>query len=122
MIEGDKMSEDNGVQYYDHYEEKLKHSQELKAKKFVSMGLIGYNKEGQCFVCEPIPGYNTRTYQIKKKLDGRFRCNCQYITTQERKIEQGVLKEEDSKPCSHIAALIIMFREKRFKHDISESN
>jgi hypothetical protein len=102
------------IQDYDHYEERLKHSQEHKARKFVERGLIKYNHDGKCFVCEPIEGYNTRTYQLRRTLDGRFRCNCQFITTQEHKVGLGVLAAEDMKPCSHIAALIICFREKRF--------
>lgn len=102
------------VQTYDHYEERLKHSQEHKARKFVEYGLVKYNKDGSCFVCEPIPGYNKRTYQMRKTLDGRFRCNCQFITTQDHKVDNGILRVEDMKPCSHIAALIICFREKRF--------
>ena len=102
------------VQHYDHYEERLKHSQEYKARKFVEYGLVKYNRDGQCFVCEPIPGYNKRTYQMRKTLDGRFRCNCQFTTTQEHKADTGVLSVDDMKPCSHIAALIICFREKRF--------
>ena len=104
------------IQYYDHYEETLKKSQEQKARKFVENNCIKYNEDGKCFVCEPLIGYNTRTYQMKKLVDGRFRCNCQCITTQENRVGMGIMKPEDMKPCSHIAALIMMVRERRV-HD-----
>ncbi len=108
------MNQNEIVQYYDEYEEKLKKTQMQKAKKFIDHDCIKYNREGQTFICEPIEGYNTRTYQMTKKLDGKFRCNCQFIVTQENKVVSGSLHIDDMKPCSHIAALIIMFREKRF--------
>jgi hypothetical protein len=117
-FDGPVMAED--VQHYDHYEEKLKHSQEHKAKKFIEHNCIKYNRDGQCFVCEPIPGYNTRTYVMRKKLDGRFRCNCQCITSQEHKVKAGILLEDAMKPCSHIAALIMMFRQKKFTRGESQ--
>ena len=107
--------DDDPIQYYDHYEEKLKKTQEHKSKKFVEMGCIKYNKEGQTFICEPIIGYNTRTYQMKKKLDGRFRCNCQFMVTQENKVKMGILSDADIRPCSHIGALIMCFNENKFK-------
>ena len=102
------------IQYYDHYEEQLKKSQKSKAKKFVDHDCIKYNKDGQTFICEPIIGYNTRTYQMTKKLNGQFRCNCQFITTQEKKINAGLQSEDDLKPCSHICALIMCFRSNAF--------
>jgi len=103
------------VQYYDHYEQQLKQTQIHKARKFIKHNCIKYNKDGQSFICEPIEGYNTRTYQMKKCPDGRFTCNCQFISSQNKRIRAGILHEDDMKPCSHIAALIIMFREKRFQ-------
>ena len=102
------------IQYYDHYEETLKKTQQQKARKFIEHDCIKYNREGQTFICEPIIGYNTRTYQMTKKMDGHFRCNCQFITSQENKVAAGFLHIDDMKPCSHIAALIMMFRERRF--------
>ena len=40
------------VQYYDHMEGELKHTQLHKAKKFVEHGCVKYNGEGK-FICEP---------------------------------------------------------------------
>lgn len=102
------------IQYYDHYKMELKHSQYKKAQKLIELGCIKYNRDGQCFVCEPIPGYNKRTYQLKKRIDGTFTCNCQHMFSQEKKALNGVISPEDIGICSHIAALIMMFKDRAF--------
>lgn len=106
----------NEVQYYDHYDMELKKSQYQKAQKFVKLGLIKYNKDGQCFVCEPIQGYNKRTYQLKKRIDGTFSCNCQHMFSQEKKALNGVISPEEIGICSHIAALVMCFKDKVFSN------
>ena len=104
----------NDIQYYDHTEQKLTHGQENKVKKLISMKLIEYHRESKSFLCNPIPGYNTRTYQIKKRVTGRFECNCQFMTTQRKKVLNGSLSEDETRYCSHISALLIMFKNKAF--------
>lgn len=104
------------IQYYDHYEQALTQSQKKKVDTLVERGLIKYNKDGKCFVCEPIPGYNTRTYQMTKRLNGRFDCNCQFMAVQRKKLENNEIGEDEMRHCSHIAALIVMFKNKRFGH------
>lgn len=106
----------NEVQYYDHYDMELKKSQYSKAKKFLDLGLIKYNGDGS-FLCEPIPGYNTRTYQMKKHhLTGRFTCNCQHYVMQRKKVDKQQIGEDEITKCSHIAALIMAFKDKVFSH------
>jgi hypothetical protein len=102
------------VQYYDHMSGELKHSQTHKARKFVEHGCVKYNGNGK-FVCEPIPGYNSTTYLLDIDPSTRlFRCTCQCHKMQMRKIDLGETLE--LRPCSHILALIICFKERRFGH------
>ena len=35
-----------------------------KARKFVELGLIDYDREKKCYLCKPIKGYNKTTYHI----------------------------------------------------------
>jgi hypothetical protein len=85
----------NEVQYYSALEKELKHSQKEKAYKFMELGLIEYDKEKKAFVCKPIPGYNSTTYQLiplKEKLmlgDSKidFECNCHGYQTRKKRGE-----------------------------------
>ena len=80
----------NNVMYYSHHAKGLKGTVKNKAKKFVELGLIQYDKDLKCFFCNPIPGYNKSRYKIEKK--GEFECSCQY------NVSTGHM-------CSHILAL-----------------
>jgi len=77
-----------------------------KARKFVELGLIDYDKEKKCYICKPISGYNKTTYHLiwdKSRLKyngkgyGEFECSCQY-------------NQKTLKICSHILALYMQFR------------
>lgn len=91
----------DNVQYWSHHTQEFAQSQVHKAKKFLEYGCIEYSGEG-FFICKPIPGYNSRTYTIKKNSEGKFECNCQ-------KAMQG------SETCSHVLALYYAFKIKQFK-------
>jgi len=77
-----------------------------KARKFVELGLIDYDKEKKCYICKPIPDYNKSTYHIiwdKNRLKykgegfGEFECSCQY-------------NQRTLKMCSHILALYMQLK------------
>ena len=77
-----------------------------KARKFVELGLIDYDKEKKCYLCKPIKGYNKTTYRqvwdkTKQKYKGEgfgdFECSCQYNQT-------------SFKMCSHILALYMQLK------------
>lgn len=77
-----------------------------KARKFVELGLIEYDKEDKCYLCKPIIGYNKTTYRLfwdkahlKYKGDGygEFECSCQYNQT-------------TFKMCSHCLALYMQLK------------
>lgn len=77
---------------------------QTKARKFVELGLIDYDKEKKCYICKPI-GYNKTTYhqiwdknRLKYKGDGygEFECSCQYNQT--------------NRMCSHILALYMQLK------------
>ncbi len=78
-----------------------------KARKFVELGLIDYDREKKCYLCKPIKGYNKTTYHIfwdKTKLKykesgehGEFVCSCQY-------------NQKTFKMCSHILSLYMQLK------------
>lgn len=79
---------------------------QTKARKFVSLGLIDYSKEDKCYLCNPIPGYNSTTYRLfwdkgKVKYNGKgygdFECSCQF-------------NQKTFKMCSHILALYMQLK------------
>lgn len=99
------------VQYYSSMEKELKHSQVHKAHKLLELGCIEYDKERRLFVCKPIPGYNSTTYELvslssaeQVKLGDSsvsHSCSCQgYVTKQKR---------GETPFCSHLLALHYYF-------------
>jgi len=94
---------------------------QTKARKFVELGLIDYDKEKKCYLCKPIPGYNKTTYHItwnkfhlkyKGEGNGDFECSCQF-------------NQKTKKMCSHILALYMQlkiwnWRRRKDKEDFSE--
>ena len=83
------------LQWYDHRNQNLLHSQRHKVLKLLDYKCVERNGDG--FLVKPIPGYNTRTYTITPIRTGAglmvdIACNCQYFT----------MKHE---PCSHIGAV-----------------
>jgi hypothetical protein len=75
-------------QFYDHRTEQLAHSQQEKVRKLVER--VEQTSEAT-FACRPIPGYNKRTYTIRRSGE-IFSCNCQHYVTK-------------GTPCSHIGAV-----------------
>lgn len=94
------------VQYYSSLEKELKHSQVHKAKKFLELGCIEYDKELKGFICKPIKGYNKTEYHLKsnKNVVGGYECNCQHFVMQ--------TKKGFDPRCSHILALHYWFSER----------
>ncbi len=80
------------LQKWDHKKQRLEKPPSYKIKRFVKLGCIVKQKEGE-WICKPVPGYNTRTYTMVKDLSG-WRCNC-----------QGYNKRGS---CSHIDELMIV--------------
>jgi hypothetical protein len=97
----------NNVQYYCHHARELKHTQVNKALKFIEADCIKYAGDG-LFACEPLAGYNTRTYTMKKseRYFDTFECNCQGWITKEK--HDGIV--EGSANCSHILSLYFCFK------------
>lgn len=78
-----------------------------KAKKFVELGLIEYQKDeyistNSCYICKPLP-QNHQIHKLKwnKKL-GDFECSCQYFQTKLLKGEKAY--------CSHYLGLYLMLK------------
>ena len=103
----------NEIQYYDHYTKTLKHTQRHKAKKFLKHDCIKYIGNS-VFVCDPIQGYNTRTYTLKR-VNGEWTCNCQFFVRMSQRGENPI--------CSHLQALFLAFKQGRFmgKRDYEEN-
>lgn len=99
------------VQYYDHYEKTLKHTQKYKARQFIKNDCIKYIGNNT-FICEPIQGYNTRTYTLLKE-NGRWTCNCQFFVRMSQKGEDLI--------CSHLRALFIHFKNGKFGDGLEEN-
>lgn len=64
------------VQYYDVTLEKLQYPQKDKIKKIISFGCLKKITE-DLWVCNPILGYNSTAYTLKRNYLGTFSCNCQ---------------------------------------------
>ena len=102
-FEGPREITVDNVQYWSHHTQQFAKSQVSKAKKFVEFKCYEYAGDG-FFLCNPIKGYNTRTYTIRKnKLTGEFNCNCQ----------KGM---EGTNACSHILGLYYAFKTGYFQH------
>ena len=63
------------IQYYDAILEKLQYPQADKIKKIITNGCLQKIHE-DLYVCNPILGYNTTAYTLKRNHLGTFRCNC----------------------------------------------
>ncbi|MCK4521151.1 MAG: SWIM zinc finger family protein [Nanoarchaeota archaeon] len=98
-----KVIDYKNVLYYSHHAKKVKGTVRNKAKKFVDLGLIQYDKDLKCFFCNPIPGYNKSRYKIEK-VDSDFECDCQFNVT------TGYM-------CSHILAVFLYLKIKNWKND-----
>ncbi len=93
----------DNIQYWCHHTQQFAKTQISKAKKFVENNCYEYNGDG-FFLCNPIEGYNIRTYTIRKnKETDEFDCNCQ----------KGM---EGSGMCSHVLGLYYAFRLKYFQN------
>ena len=70
-----------------------------KALKFVKNNCIEYDKEKKCYLCKPIKGYNSTTYEMRNQYDlpHKFNCTCQFHN-------KVVIKQKEL-CCSHVAAL-----------------
>lgn len=99
------------IQYFDEWKGEL--TQRHKAETFLELDLIQYASEGK-FLCLPIEGYNTRTYVMKRE-ESRWVCNCQGFVMKSKALESGL--SPNIPFCSHLLALMLAFREKRFKHE-----
>ena len=103
LNEGPKEITVETVQYWSHHTQQFARTQVSKAKKFIEHGCYEYTGDG-IFLCNPIKGYNTRTYTIKKgKGEEEFDGNCQ-------KGMQG------SGVCSHVLGLYYAFKINYFKN------
>jgi len=97
----------SNVQYYCHHIKELKYSQQHKVKKFLENDCIKYS-DG-VFFCEPLEGYNTRTYTIVKNdsFPCGFECNCQGF---QQKVRRG-----EYATCSHVGAVYGFLKILNFK-------
>ena len=90
------------VQYFSQHTQQFAKSQIHKAKKFIEHKCYEYAGEG-FFICNNIPGYNTRTYHIRKNQNTHeFDCDCQK-------------SRDNSGMCSHVLGLFYAFKIKYFK-------
>ena len=77
-----------------------------KAKRFLKNDCIEYYKDPfdsskNCYICKPIPDYNSTTYHMKPSMGG-FTCDCQFYQTTAKTVPNLI--------CSHIAALKLMLK------------
>ena len=92
--------------FVDEYGDKTALAMHRKASKLIELGLVNYKANG-VFQVSPIPGYNTRTYQLEPTgkpgaVSDKFSCNCQGWQS---KVKRG------GKPgCSHTLALSYYFK------------
>ena len=111
--EGPNELNSHNVMYYSHHAREVKGTLRTKAQKFLDLGLIEWNTEEKCFYVNPIEGYNTRTYEIRKRDKG-FECNCQACQTKMKK-EDYDPNVDSSAPCSHILAVYLWLKIKNYK-------
>ena len=76
--------------------QRLEHPQKNKIAKFINAGCIE-KVNNDHYICKPLKGYNTRTYDMRRTPNGDFKCNC-----------QGYKKRGD---CSHVQAKNIIAEE-----------
>ena len=92
------------VCYWYEKEHKLSGSQKSKAKKFLQLGLVEPQPEDKdCFIVQPIPGYNTTPHHVI--VGNRESCTCQF-------------NSKVGKECSHIMAVKLY----KYMEDYNETN
>jgi hypothetical protein len=64
------------IQHYDAITEKLQYPQADKIHKIIEKGCLVRIHE-DLWVCNPIAGYNSTAYSLKRNSSGKFSCNCQ---------------------------------------------
>lgn len=82
------MNGDNGVQLYSAHARELRHTQQHKVMKFVEYGCVEYDRENRVFLCKPIEGYNSTTYEIRNSKEFEWECNCQGFQSAKRRYEK----------------------------------
>jgi len=127
----------NNVMYFCHHAKELKQTIKSKALKFIKadciryVGDMGEFKDKYSFVCLPLNtkdhtiyegvrfqkepyelDYNSRVYTMAKH-DDIWSCNCQAYVTKEKKHE--VRNFKDGVCCSHLLALFLAFKMRKFK-------
>lgn len=103
-----KLTPQNVIYWSEHYK-RLEGAEgntiQFKARKFVELDLVKYDKENKIYYVEPIPNSNSITYHLKfnkeiKKYNGKgfgeFECSCQFNQTH--------------RMCSHILALYLQLK------------
>ena len=96
--------------FVDEYGNKRAKVLHRKAMIFLQSKCLSYSKKEKCFFCEPLAGYNTRTYTLRyNKTEEIFTCNCQGFKTKEKKGEFP--------GCSHTLALMYAFKCGYFKKE-----
>lgn len=86
-----------------------------KALDFLKNKSIRYDDYERVYHCDPIQGYNSNSYIIKKEKGHKgFTCDCQNCTTKIKKGEYDP-KVEDLAVCSHILALYFYLKMKNWK-------
>jgi len=127
----------NNVMYFCHHAKEIKQTIKSKALKFIKadciryVGDMGEFKDKYSFVCLPLNtkdhtiyegvrfqkepyelDYNSRVYTMAKH-DDIWSCNCQAYVTKEKKHE--VRNFKDGVCCSHLLALFLAFKMRKFK-------
>jgi hypothetical protein len=105
-----RLTVDNVIYWSEHYKQlegvKEGNAIRTKARSFLDHNCIQWDKDNKVFVCLPIKGYNKTTYRMEKLKDGTFNCSCQFYNK--------VSKDWDQPICSHILALWLYLKLKRW--------
>ncbi len=64
------------IQKWDVILQKLQYPQSDKIKKIISNGCLKRMND-DLYICQPILGYNTTAYTLRRNVLGKFSCNCQ---------------------------------------------
>jgi len=123
------------VQRYDEFKGDLTQDQRHKAELLVLYDCLRYI--GDKFVCLPLNtetriswcgyefdkkpykyDYNSTTYLMTRDQEFGFRCKCQGFTSKEKKLKAGL--SPNTPFCSHLLALMMAFKNKRFNNEKSE--
>lgn len=91
------------VQYFSKILGECVQSQHHKARKFIEHECLQWDPDRKCFICLPIPGYNSTTYSLFHTKDS-FQCDCQAFVKKYKESGHGF--------CSHVLALLIFLKRK----------